>query len=116
MLIKNWIIALSGILLLSSCLWRKSTWGDRDIAERKIRLETIRNEDVRKKGSRVEWTAKTYDKRGHLLETKEFDKDSIVSRWERNTYNRQGKEVNHETLDSLGQLVKRTITTGAAPV
>jgi hypothetical protein len=96
------ICGLNLLALLPLCAQSR-----RDITERHIKSAVLQTTDYRKKNEKTETVFTRYDKKGNVLEYKEWEGDSVLVKWERSTYDKRGHETQTERLDAKGAVTKK---------
>lgn len=106
---RNKILSIIFLLLLIVSNSEGQT--QRQIAARKI-LSVYTKTFENRKGENISKMSLThYDKKGHVLEVVEFNKDSVKISHETYSYNRNGDEITHKIFDPISNVLKKEIQT-----
>jgi hypothetical protein len=107
MKIQSTLLALLVCLLVSNL----NAQTPRQIASRKIKIVSTRSIDNRKGENTLKMNTTQYDRRGNVLESIDFNKDSVKTSWDQYEYNRHGDETLHRILNVKDGTVSKSIQT-----
>lgn len=74
------------------------------------RVETVINYEDGLNNKRVD-VEQSFDKKGRLLEYKEFSKDGKIKEWTKYTYTEDGDIASEETINAKGKMDERIVYT-----
>ena len=89
------------VLLFILCTAPATGQGSRQIANRRIIQVSTRTTDSRKAKVSQEFTVDRYDRKGNLIESMVFDRDSVKTSWEKFTYTKKNLVREYVVLHPL---------------
>lgn len=78
------------------------------ITDRHIKTIVYKTIDTRK-GNSTKTTLARYDKKGNTVELIEYSEDSVITKWEKSAYTKQGDELWQQVLDKDGKQLSKAV-------